>query len=59
MDKIKVIDLIKILEKMPQDAYVLSNDNTGWLAHVREKDIFEEEIENGIGIAIVGYGESV
>lgn len=56
-----VKNLIKILETMPEDAIIVSDDGTGWLAKVTENGVEKEEIEeeNIIWIKIIGDGESV
>ena len=56
-----VKELIEILNTMPQDALIVSDDGTGWLAKVTkegiEKEVIEEE--NLTWIKIFGNGEGV
>ena len=49
--------LIKILKTMPNNAIIVSDDGTGWLAKVRDCDVYTENNDNFVVIA--GNGESV
>lgn len=53
--------LIEILQTMPQDATVVSDDGTGWIAEVTEKGVLKTEVteENIIWIQIIGNGNPV
>lgn len=53
--------LIEILQTMPQDAIVVSDDGTGWLAQVTEEGVSKTEIveKDIVWVQIIGDGDSV
>lgn len=58
-ETLRVCDLIRILKKMPQNSIVVADDGTGWLAGVRECDVFSEKCEDLAWVQIGASGEGI
>jgi hypothetical protein len=57
--ELRVADLIEILKTMPQDAIVVSDDGTGWLAKVEEGDVYADGTDDFTYVQICGNGEGI